>query len=143
MHWVLMCITAELCLQKPRALAGAFARERQRMWVCLFISLGTSPCNLCGGLAPIPMTEPKSQNLQVMSALPPTVSLQQAPPVKNCPLGPVCLGRVSGARTAPSAVLGCISTAKDMLQLHHSKACVVHLCRREISSPWGQEGRRS
>lgn len=40
--------------------------------MCVCSSLwGTSSCSLYGGLAPTPMTEHKSQGLQVMGALPP------------------------------------------------------------------------
>lgn len=48
-------------------------------------------------------------------------------------LGPVHLGSVSSARTAPAAVLGHVSGADQMPQLLHCKACVVHPCGRQGS----------
>lgn len=66
------------------------------------------------------------------------MSLHQAS-VKDWPLG---AWAKSGVRTAPSAVLGHISGAKDKLQFLHYKAYVIHLWKAEqfsLQGRWGEE----
>lgn len=73
-------------------------------------------------------------------ALPPAGLLAAATTCQGLALGPVHLGRGSGARTAPGAVLGHVSGANQMPQLLHCKARVVHPCGRQGSPSWGAGG---
>lgn len=112
----------------------------QRMWVCLFISLGNlsmqslrAPCSHTHDLAEV---SGSSNNGCLATRWCPC---SRHHPSRIGPWGPC---RASGVRTAPSAVLGRISGAKEMLQLLHYKACVVHLCRKQTSFPFRAGGEK-